>query len=233
MPAFSRELRLRRAVEVGQGRLRLRPHRLPAVARAADRQRPGRGRPRCWSPSSASTTRSEGLGQLLRNVDLVRRSLNPTLEVTTIVLVMYDARTKLSDQVVAEVREHFGEKVCRTVIPRTVRLSEAPSFGQPIIAFDASLPRAPSPTRSWLRRSARPAREVSMARRSGLGKGLASLIPPASAEADDGEVACRDIPLAGHRAQPRPAPDAVRRGVARRAHRVDPRAGRPAARPRP
>jgi chromosome partitioning protein len=79
----------------------------------------------------------EGLGQLLRNVDLVRRSLNPTLEVSTIVLVMYDARTKLSDQVVAEVREHFGEKVCRTIIPRTVRLSEAPSFGQPIIAFDA------------------------------------------------------------------------------------------------
>ena len=78
----------------------------------------------------------EGLGQLLRNVDLVKRNLNPTLEVSTIVCVMYDARTKLSDQVVHEVREHFGEKVCRTVIPRTVRLSEAPSFGQPIITFD-------------------------------------------------------------------------------------------------
>lgn len=78
----------------------------------------------------------EGLGQLLRNVDLVKRNLNPTLEVSTIVCVMYDARTKLSDQVVHEVREHFGDKVCRTVIPRTVRLSEAPSFGQPIITFD-------------------------------------------------------------------------------------------------
>jgi chromosome partitioning protein len=78
----------------------------------------------------------EGLGQLLRNVDLVRRNLNPQLEVSTIVCVMYDARTKLSDQVVTEVREHFGEKVCRTVIPRSVRLSEAPSFGQPIIAYD-------------------------------------------------------------------------------------------------
>jgi len=78
----------------------------------------------------------EGLGQLLRNVDLVKRNLNPTLEVSTIVCVMYDARTKLSDQVVQEVREHFGEKVCRTVVPRTVRLSEAPSFGQPIITFD-------------------------------------------------------------------------------------------------
>lgn len=80
----------------------------------------------------------EGLGQLLRNVDLVKRSLNPTLEMTTIILVMYDARTKLSDQVVTEVRSHFGEKVCRNVVPRTVRLSEAPSFGQPIIAFDSS-----------------------------------------------------------------------------------------------
>ena len=78
----------------------------------------------------------EGLGQLLRNVNLVQRNLNPRLEVSAIVLVMYDARTKLADQVVSEVREHFGEKVCRNVIPRTVRLSEAPSFGQPIIAFD-------------------------------------------------------------------------------------------------
>jgi len=80
----------------------------------------------------------EGLGQLLRNVDLVRKGLNPTLEVSAIVLVMYDARTKLADQVVDEVRNHFGELVCRTVVPRTVRLSEAPSYGQPIIAFDPS-----------------------------------------------------------------------------------------------
>ncbi len=79
----------------------------------------------------------EGLGQLLRNVDLVKRNLNPTLEVSTIVCVMYDARTKLADQVVREVREHFGDKVCRTVVPRTVRLSEAPSYGQSIITFDS------------------------------------------------------------------------------------------------
>jgi chromosome partitioning protein len=78
----------------------------------------------------------EGLGQLLRNVNLVQRNLNPALELSVFVLVMYDARTKLSDQVVQEVRGHFGEKVCRTVVPRTVRLSEAPSFGQPITAFD-------------------------------------------------------------------------------------------------
>ena len=79
----------------------------------------------------------EGLGQLSKNVDLVRRGLNPSLEISTIVLVMYDARTNLSDQVAHEVRSHFGEKVCRTMVPRTVRLSEAPSFGQPIIAFDS------------------------------------------------------------------------------------------------
>jgi len=78
----------------------------------------------------------EGLGQLLRNVDLVRRNLNPELHVSTIVCVMYDARTKLADQVVTEVREHFGDKVVQTVVPRSVRLSEAPSFGQPITTFD-------------------------------------------------------------------------------------------------
>ena len=78
----------------------------------------------------------EGLGQLIRNVDLVTRNLNPDLLLSTIVLVMFDARTKLSGQVADEVREHFGDKVMRHVIPRTVRLSEAPSFGQPITTFD-------------------------------------------------------------------------------------------------
>jgi chromosome partitioning protein len=80
----------------------------------------------------------EGLGQLLRNVSLVKKNLNPILDVSAIILVMYDARTKLADQVVREVREHFGNKVCKNVVPRTVRLSEAPSFGQPIISFDPS-----------------------------------------------------------------------------------------------
>ncbi len=78
----------------------------------------------------------EGLGQLMRNVGLVQKNLNPALELSTIVLVMYDARTKLSDQVASEVRDHFGAKVARSLVPRTVRLSEAPSYGQPIIAFD-------------------------------------------------------------------------------------------------
>lgn len=78
----------------------------------------------------------EGLSQLMRNVHLVASNLNPRLDISTIVLTMYDARTKLADQVAAEVRRHFGSKVCRIVIPRTVRLSEAPSFGQPITTFD-------------------------------------------------------------------------------------------------
>ena len=80
----------------------------------------------------------EGLGQLLRNVDLVSRNLNPGLSVRGIVLTMYDARTKLANQVEGEVRSHFGARVYRTVVPRTVRISEAPSFGQPITVFDPS-----------------------------------------------------------------------------------------------
>ena len=80
----------------------------------------------------------EGLGQLLRNVALVKSNLNPDLDVRGIVLTMYDARTRLAVQVEKEVREHFGPKVYRTVVPRTVRISEAPSFGEPIIVFDAT-----------------------------------------------------------------------------------------------
>lgn len=80
----------------------------------------------------------EGLGQLLGNVELVRRNLNAELRVSTIILVMYDARTNLAAQVADEVRAHFGDKVCRQIVPRSVRLSEAPSFGQPITTFDPS-----------------------------------------------------------------------------------------------
>jgi chromosome partitioning protein len=78
----------------------------------------------------------EGLSQLLKNVKLVSSNLNETLDVSTIVLTMYDARTRLSVDVANEVRAHFASRVCRSVIPRTVRLSEAPSFGQPITVFD-------------------------------------------------------------------------------------------------
>lgn len=78
----------------------------------------------------------EGLGQLLHNVELVAEHLNPKLRVSTILLTMYDGRTKLADQVAHEVREHFKEEVIDVVIPRSVRMSEAPGYGQSIITYD-------------------------------------------------------------------------------------------------
>jgi chromosome partitioning protein len=78
----------------------------------------------------------EGLGQLLRNVTLVQQNINASLRVTGIVMTMFDPRTKLSEQVVEEVRRFFGELVYDVIIPRTVRLSEAPGFGQPITVYD-------------------------------------------------------------------------------------------------
>ncbi|SNW20848.1 ATPase involved in chromosome partitioning [Mycolicibacterium thermoresistibile] len=79
----------------------------------------------------------EGVGQLLRNIQMVKAHLNPELEVTTVLLTMYDGRTKLADQVAADVRAHFGDKVLRTVIPRSVKVSEAPGYGMTILDYDA------------------------------------------------------------------------------------------------
>jgi len=78
----------------------------------------------------------EGLTQLMRTVELVRGGLNPRLEIQGLVLTMYDRRNSLSHQVAADVRAHFGEKVYETVIPRNVRVSEAPSFGKPVLVYD-------------------------------------------------------------------------------------------------
>ena len=80
----------------------------------------------------------EGLGALQRNADLIKANLNPELEVTGFVMTMLDGRTRLSQQVVDEVVSHFGDQVFTTRIPRSVRLAEAPSFGQPITVFDPS-----------------------------------------------------------------------------------------------
>jgi chromosome partitioning protein len=135
VPAFSRELRLKRAIEAAADDYDFVLIDCPpslglltvnGLAAATE----------VVVPIQCEYYALEGLGQLLRNVALVQKNLNPRLEVSAIICVMYDARTKLSDQVVQEVRSHFGDKVCRNVVPRTVRLSEAPSFGQPIIAFD-------------------------------------------------------------------------------------------------
>ena len=142
VPAFSRELRLRRAVErLGEGAVggqeafdyvmidcppSLGLLTINGLAAASE----------VMVPIQCEYFALEGLGQLLRNIQLVQTNLNPPLELTTIVLTMYDARTKLADQVAKDVRRHFGAKVCRNIVPRTVRLSEAPSFGQPITVFD-------------------------------------------------------------------------------------------------
>jgi chromosome partitioning protein len=135
VPAFSRELRLRRAIEAQDGEFDFTLIDCPpslglitvnGLAAATE----------VIVPIQCEYYALEGLGQLLRNVNLVQSNLNPRLELSAIILTMYDGRTKLADQVAGEVRAHFGEKVCRNIVPRTVRLSEAPSFGQPIIVFD-------------------------------------------------------------------------------------------------
>ena len=82
----------------------------------------------------------EGLSQLLSNIKLIERHLNPRLAVSTILLTMYDARTNLANQVVQDVRENFPKETLTTVIPRSVRISEAPSYGQSVISFDNSSP---------------------------------------------------------------------------------------------
>jgi chromosome partitioning protein len=131
VPAFSRELRLKRTLEpvrddFGYVLIDCPPSlgliTVNALAAAGE----------VLVPIQCEYYALEGLGQLLRNVELVRGNLNPELEVSTIVLTMYDARTKLADHVVAEVRAHFGDAVCKNMIPRTVRIAEAPSFGEPI-----------------------------------------------------------------------------------------------------
>jgi len=137
VPAFSRELKLRKAVESVLDDFdyilidcppSLGLITVNAMAAAGE----------LLVPIQCEYYALEGLSQLMRNVHLIASNLNPQLDISTIVLTMYDARTKLADQVASEVREHFGAKVCRIVIPRTVRLSEAPSFGQPITVFDSA-----------------------------------------------------------------------------------------------
>ena len=87
-------------------------------------------------PIQAEYYALEGLARLLDTVDMVRQQLNPRLQIEGLILTMHDGRNNLSHQVENEVREHFADKTFETVIPRNVRLSEAPSFGQPIIDYD-------------------------------------------------------------------------------------------------
>ncbi|MDA8034890.1 MAG: ParA family protein [Actinomycetota bacterium] len=137
VPAFSRELRLRKAVaELGDDFAYVLIDCPPSLGLITINGLAAASE--VLVPIQCEYYALEGLGQLLRNVELVRSNLNPRLAVTTIVLTMYDARTKLAEQVVREVRDHFGEVVCRTMIPRSVRISEAPSFGQPVTLHDPS-----------------------------------------------------------------------------------------------
>jgi chromosome partitioning protein len=82
----------------------------------------------------------EGISHLIRTVERVRGTLNPTLEIQGIVLTMFDKRNRLSDMVASDVRAHFGDKVYETVIPRNVRVSEAPSHGRPVLVYDMNCP---------------------------------------------------------------------------------------------
>jgi chromosome partitioning protein len=80
----------------------------------------------------------EGLSQLLKNIDLIQKHLNPELRMSTILLTMFDSRTRLASQVAEEVRQHFPNEVLGAVIPRSVRVSEAPSYSQTVITYDRS-----------------------------------------------------------------------------------------------
>ncbi len=93
-------------------------------------------------PIQAEYYALEGLGQLLETVEMVRTHLNPELTVSTILLTMYDSRTNLAAGVAAEVREHFRDQVLKTAIPRSVRVSEAPSYGQSVMTYDPGSPGA-------------------------------------------------------------------------------------------
>jgi chromosome partitioning protein len=108
----------------------------------------------------------EGLAQLLNTVELVKSQLNEALEVSTVLLTMYDSRTRLADQVADEVRQHFGDKVIRSVIPRNVRVSEAPGYGQTVITYDPGSRGAVSyleAARELAERGAAPAAEAQAA----------------------------------------------------------------------
>lgn len=93
-------------------------------------------------PIQAEYYALEGLSQLLKTVDMVQAHLNPTLDVSTILITMFDARTRLAAGVAEEVREHFGAQVLRTAVPRSVRVSEAPSYAQTVMTYDPGSPGA-------------------------------------------------------------------------------------------
>ena len=226
VPAFSREMRLRRALDAVRNDYDYMLIDCPpslglltvnGLAAASE----------VIVPIHASTT-FEGLGQLLRNVQLVQRNLNPGLELSAMVLVMYDARTKLADQVVREVRDHFGDKVCHSIVPPNGPPERGTLVRPAHHHVRSDLPgfdRIPERRRrSAVERRADwagPRCADPVGRRTVLGRGPGK--PP-------GDRRGSDQP---DRPEPLPAAQPLRRGVAGRAHRLDPRAGRVAADPGP
>ena len=146
----------------------------------------------------------EGLSQLLKNIELIRSHLNPPLHVSTILLTMYDGRTRLSAQVADEVREHFPDQTLRASVPRSVRISEAPSHGQTVMTYDPNSSGALSYLEAAVEladAAASPARETTeesrmSEKRRALGRGLGALIPSGAGTAE----------AAGRRVLPRPGP---------------------------
>ncbi len=192
----------------------------------------------------------EGVGQLLRNIEMVKAHLNPDLNVSTVILTMYDGRTRLADQVADDVRAHFGDKVLRTVIPRSVKVSEAPGLRhddsrlRPGFAGCDELPgRQPRDRRAPMSACAKwghPAGQGTSdtdersgrtrprgdrmtqpkGKRSGLGRGLASLIPTGPADGDHSSLgrmgdAAADVVIGGRRI-PTPSVRSTARSTRRR-----------------
>ena len=129
----------------------------------------------------------EGLGQLLHTIRLVQGHLNPSLEIEGVLLTMFDARTNLAIQVVDEVKSYFGNKVFRSVIPRNVRLSEAPSHGKPVLFYDARS------RGSLLYQDVAQELIERMVKSKGLGRGLRALIPEEVEASAEGEIV--EIPV--------------------------------------
>lgn len=117
-------------------------------------------------PVQAEYFALEGLGQLLNTIQLIRQHLNPNLEIEGVLLTMFDKRLRLANQVAGEVRRYFGEKVFNTIVQRNVRLSEAPSFGRPVLLYDATS----TGSRNYLAL----AREILVANKHLIEKSLAS-----------------------------------------------------------
>jgi chromosome partitioning protein len=149
----------------------------------------------------------EGLGQLLRNVSLVQQNINSGLRLSGIVMTMFDPRTKLSEQVVQEVKRHFGDLVYDVIIPRTVRLSEAPGFGQPITVYDAKSKGAEAYRQLAREVALRPTPEAPMPVFDQMP--IAVMAPIDGPAPDDGSTPTEDLPEERSSEPPPPEPEAA------------------------